>query len=210
MEILQNFVVFEGCDGSGTTTQLNILEKFFLPNKPGLPPFYKTFEPTKGSIGQIIRLGLREEIILGPQTIAMLFAADRNEHLFGTSGIVERCKRGELVVCDRYFPSSLVYRGITCGDELPARLNQDFPRPELLLFFDLESEIALKRIGKRAHREIYEYMDFQVQVRQRYKTLLPQLEAQGVRVQTIDASVPPEDVAQNVREIIQELPIFKR
>ena len=209
MEILQNFVVFEGCDGSGTTTQLNTIEQFILHNKLTLPPVYITFEPTKGSIGQLIRRSLKGEINLSPQTIAMLFAADRNEHLFGSDGIAERCRRGELVVCDRYLPSSLVYQGITCGDELPARLNQHFPRPELLLFFDIESETALKRIEKRGQKEIYEYMDFQIQVRERYKTLLPELSAQGVKVHTIDASNPPEDVARNVWEIIKELPIFK-
>ena len=210
MEILKNFVVFEGCDGSGTTTQLNILEQFFLHDKVSLPPFYKTSEPTKGSIGKLIRLSLSQEIPLNPETIAMLFAADRNEHLFGAGGLVERCRRGELVVCDRYVPSSLVYQGITCGEELPASLNRDFPDPELLLFFDIESEVAEKRIGARRNREIYEYLDFQIQVRQRYKALLPKLSAEGVRVETIDASPPAEEVARNVWEIIKELPIFKR
>ena len=210
MEILKNFVVFEGCDGSGTTTQLNTFENFYPYNEPFSPPFYKTFEPTKGSIGKLIRLSLKKEIDLSPQAIAMLFAADRYEHLFGKEGIVERCKRGELVICDRYVPSSLVYQGITCGEELPASLNSNFPAPELLLYFDIASETALERLASRETREIFEYLEFQIKARERYKALLPEFLLKGVRVETLDASDPPEDVARKVWAIVKELPIFKR
>jgi dTMP kinase len=212
MEILKNFAVFEGCDGSGTTTQLNILKDFFQRNRDrlSLPPLYKTFEPTNGSIGKLIRSALRKEINLTPKTIAMLFAADRNEHIYGLGGIVDQCGRGKLVVSDRYVPSSLVYQGITCGEEFPARLNQDFPGPELLLFFDVNTETAQKRMARREHREIYEDQDFQTKVLDRYRTILPFFTDQGVRVQIIDASFPPADVAREVWSAIEKMPIFKR
>ena len=209
MEILKNFVVFEGIDGSGTTTQLDILENYFLQNR-NLPPFHKTFEPTNGSIGKLIRLNLKGELAFNPKTTAFLFAADRNEHIYGPDGIAARCQRGQLVVSDRYLPSSLVYQGITCGEELPARLNRDFPGPELLLFFDIDPETAQKRIAGRANREIFEYLDFQIQVRERYKALIPGFAEQGVRVETIDASSSPEEVAREVWRAIEKMPIFKR
>jgi len=216
MEILRNLVVFEGCDGSGTTTQLSILEDFFQRNPDGLslPPMYKTFEPTNGSIGKLIRGALRKETRLCPETVALLFAADRREHMYSDGGIVERCNRGELVVSDRYVPSSLVYQGITCGEELPLELNRDFPGPELLLYFDIDPETAQKRIkgrefAEQTPREIYEYLDFQIQVRQRYTTLIPQFSAQGVRVEIIDASPPSEEVAREVWRAIRKMPIFK-
>ena len=138
MKILENFVVFEGCDGCGTTTQLGMLEDFFHRSNLSLPAFYRTFEPTNGSIGKMIRAVLRKELNLLPETVAMLFAADRYEHIYESGGIAERCERGELVVCDRYLPSSFVYQGLLCGDELPVRLNRDFPLPQLLLFFDID------------------------------------------------------------------------
>jgi len=211
MKILKNFVVFEGIDGSGTTTQLNLLETFFSQNreKLPLPPFHKTYEPTNSSIGQMIRSALRKEVPLEAETVALLFAADRNEHLFGKGGIEERCGRGELVVSDRYTPSSLVYQGITCGEELPLALNRDFPGPELLLFFDIDPVNAQDRIASRELKEIYEYLDFQIQVRQCYKNLLPALAEQGVRVETIDASLPPSEVAREVWKTMEKLPIFK-
>jgi len=212
MKILKNFVVFEGCDGSGTTTQIGILQDFFHRNasRLPLPPLYTTFEPTNSCIGTILRSALRGELDLAPKTVALLFAADRNEHIYGSEGIAERCGRGELVVSDRYLPSSLVYQGITCGDELPALLNSDFPSPELLLFFDIDPETAQKRIAGRKQREIFDYITFQVQVRERYKALLPNFSANGVTVQTIDASGTPEEVGAEVWAAIEKMPIFKR
>ena len=209
MAILKNFAVFEGLDGSGTTTQLNMLETFFLEKRQTLPPLYKTYEPTNGSIGELIRLNLRGEIALKPETVALLFTADRNEHVWGPKGIAERCKAGELVVSDRYLFSSLVYQGITCGDDLPVRLNRDFPRPELLIFLDIDPETAQKRMAEREQKEIFEYLEFQIQVRERYKALLPQLSAEGVNVRVINASLPAGEVAAEVWSAIKKMPIFE-
>ena len=142
--------------------------------------------------------------------MAMLFAADRNEHIYAPGGIAERCNRGELVVSDRYIPSSLVYQGLTCGEELPARLNHDFPGPELLLFLDIDPGIAQERMAGREHKEIYDLLDFQINVRRRYKNLLPILSAQGVRVEVIDASPSTEEVAGKVWAAVEKMPIFKR
>jgi dTMP kinase len=208
MTIIHNFAVFEGGDGSGTSTQLELLRKRF--DGPGLPPFHATFEPTGGPIGVLIRGVLKGEIALRPETTARLFAADRNEHLYGPEGVAERCGRGELVVSDRYVPSSLVYQGIECGDELPSSLNGAFPLPELLIFFDLESGAALKRIASRPGRDIYEYPDFQARVRSRYQALLPRYEEAGVRVERIDASLPPGEISEQVWRMIGKMPIVER
>lgn len=214
MNIIRNFVVFEGGDGSGTTTQLELLRRRFdpppgSPSLPGQKPLlYPTFEPTDGPVGRLIRSGLRGETKLRFDTLARLFAADRNEHLHAAGGVLERAGRGELVVSDRYVPSSLVYQGIECGDELPLLLNNAFPIPELILFFDLDPEIARQRIKNRPELEIYEYLDFQIKVRDRYRSLLPLFRSQGSRVETIDASKAPEEVAEEVWRAIQKMPII--
>jgi len=210
MEILENFAVFEGLDGSGTTTQIGILEAFLLQNRPAMPPFHITFEPTNGSIGKLLRSGLRGEETLKAETMAMLFAADRNEHIYGDGGIAERCKHGELVVSDRYVLSSLAYQGITCGEELPERLNQGFPAPELLIFLDIEPEAALDRIASRAQKEIYENPGFQKEVGMRYKTLLSEFASRGVRVEIIDASLSTDEIARQAWGAMKKMPIFKR
>ncbi|MDR3303255.1 MAG: dTMP kinase [Treponema sp.] len=208
MSILQNFVVFEGADGSGTTTQLNRLQRFF-PQLSNFLPLYSTCEPTSGPIGRLIRQALRGEAPLHAKTLAHLFAADRSEHLYAPDGIAERCARGELVVCDRYALSSLVYQGITCGDDTPELLNAAFPLPELLCYFDIDSRLAEKRMAKRPLKEMYEYLDFQQRVRERYHALLPRYERAGVRVERIDASESEETVARAVSQAVAKLPILQ-
>ncbi|MDR2053736.1 MAG: dTMP kinase [Treponema sp.] len=208
---IHNFAVFEGIDGSGTTTQLRLLEERFRegfsPDSP-LPPLHGTFEPTGGPVGRLIRSVLGGEISLEPATAARLFAADRNEHLYGKDGIVERCGRGEIVVSDRYVLSSLVYQGITCGEELPRKLNADFPLPELLLFFDLDPQIAAERLKARNGRDIYEYLEFQIKARDRYRALLPEYEEAGIRVEYIDASAKIGEAAEQVWRAVQKMPII--
>jgi dTMP kinase len=220
MSIIHNFAVLEGGDGTGTSTQLELLRKrfsgpaSFLPGidlpDPDLPPFHPTFEPTDGPIGRMIRSALKGELPLQNETIALLFAADRNEHLYGPDGIKALCGRGELVVSDRYVPSSLVYQGIDCGDKLPRALNRDFPDPQLLLFFDLEPKIALERLNGREERDMYEYLEFQIKVRERYMALLPEYEKRGVQVVRIDAARTPEEVAEQVWRALKKMPIFER
>ncbi|MDR2536857.1 MAG: dTMP kinase [Treponema sp.] len=203
MDIIPNFVVFEGADGSGTSTQLELLEGFFHShqNNEG-PRLYCTAEPTNSPIGSLIRRSLRGETQLDAKTLAYLFAADRNEHLFTPNGIIERCARGELVVCDRYVLSSLVYQGLTCGEELPANLNAAFPLPSLLLYFDIDSELAAKRMEERPLKDIYEALEFQTKVRERYQALLPRFAAAGVRVERIDASASVTEVMATVRQLL--------
>jgi len=208
MEILGNFAVFEGGDGSGTSTQLALLGHKFAGCRREIPVFFPTAEPMEGPIGRIIRSALKNDPPMQPDTLARLFAADRGEHLYAPNGIVERCKRGELVVCDRYVLSSLVYQGIECGEELPRSLNVPFPAPELLLFFDIDPQIAQKRIQDRPSLEIYEHLEFQKKVRERYHALLGEYRGAGVRVEIIDASQSVDKVTAEVWSHMSKMPIL--
>jgi len=209
MEILANFAVFEGGDGSGTSTQLTLLTGRFAASRPHGPAFFPTVEPSGGPISRLIRSALKNDPPLLPDTMARLFAADRGEHLYAPGGIVERCQRGELVVCDRYILSSLVYQGIECGETLPRGLNAPFPAPELLLFFDIDPQIAMERMGSRSSLEIYERLDFQKKVRERYHALLGEYRDAGVRVEVIDAAQSVEKVAEEVWSQIAKMPIMR-
>jgi dTMP kinase len=210
MEILRNFAVFEGGDGSGTSTQLGLLgQRFAGYSAPG-PVFYSTAEPTGGPIGRLIRSALKNETVLRPDSLARLFSADRGEHLYAADGIVSRCNRGELVISDRYVLSSLVYQGIECGEELPRSLNAPFPAPELLLFFDIDPQLALERLNSRPSLEIFEHLEFQKKVRDHYHSLLGEYQSAGVTVKIIDASQSVETVAGEVWRAVSNMPIMKQ
>jgi dTMP kinase len=209
MGILCNFAVLEGGDGSGTSTQLGLLEQKIADNKSNTLDFYSTYEPTGSVIGSLIRSVLKNDVSLQAETLAHLFAADRNEHLYAPCGIIERCQRGQLVVCDRYILSSLVYQGIECGINLPRILNLNFPLPELLIFFKIDPIHAMHRINNRPAKEIFEHLEFQEKVQQQYHLLIEEYRNSGVRVQIIDASQSVDNVAEEVWSAVSKMPIFK-
>jgi len=209
MDVIRNFAVIEGGDGSGTTTQLSMLKERVKREYGGKLPVFFTFEPTEGQIGRLIRAALKNEMPLNPNSLAMLFAADRNEHLYGKDGILDRTNSGWFAASDRYAMSSLVYQGIECSDNLPDMLNRRFPAPEITIFLDIEPKTALARIKNRSSLEIYEYLDFQEKVRAQYKRVIEEYRAAGAKVEIIDASKTADEVADQVWSIICQMPIFK-
>ncbi|MBP5283961.1 MAG: dTMP kinase [Treponema sp.] len=197
--ILKNFFVFEGIDGAGTTTQINLLRK-----RPDADRFVFTAEPSLSPSGKFLRQILSGEVSLDPRTTAFLFAADRNEHLYGNSsddcGIVPKCTDGKFVVSDRYLFSSLTYQSVTCGEELPQKLNEDFPLPEILFFFDIDPEISLKRVLSRGETEIYEKLDFQKATAERYKAVIDRYEKMntGMKIIRLDAARSVDEIAGEI------------
>jgi len=191
--ILENFIVFEGIDGTGTTTQLNILSRSL--SQLGIP-FYTTAEPTDSGIGQMIRKVLSGNYPVTPQTLAFLYATDRNEHLYGTGGIQEHTRSGDLVICDRYFFSSLAYQGNTCGIDIPERLNQSFPLPSLLIYFDLSPETALSRISSRGTPDIFERGEVLLKVSEAYDLILERFASEGLKILRVDGSLPIPRVSE--------------
>jgi dTMP kinase len=197
--LLKRFIVLEGGDGAGTTTQLRLLGEALA---RAAVPHWISSEPTDSPEGRLIRSILSGELTRDPGTLARLFAADRNEHLRGVGGILERLGKGEAVICDRYVLSSLAYQGVACGRELPAALNADFPLPELLLFFDLEPEASMERIRSRERFEIFEELPFQEKVRAAYRAELSNYSSSGMRVIVLDASGSVEDISRAILDAV--------
>ncbi len=198
--VLPRFIVLEGTDGTGTTTQLKTIHEALA--GAGIP-HWTTCEPTDGPIGRLIRRVLGGELSAAPGTVAHLFAADRHEHLYGPDGIAERLGRGEVVVCDRYILSSLAYQGSSCGLELPLSLNSAFPLPELVLFFDLDPRLSMSRIEGRDRRDIYETFKFQEQVRSTYEEAIRLYAPSDMEIRRIDASRAREEVSGAVLEALE-------
>jgi len=155
---VNKFIVFEGIDGSGKTTQAKLLAK-------RLNGTY-TCEPTNGEIGELIR-----KILSGKkcekETLALLFAADRIEHV---KKIEEKVKEGH-VICDRYVYSSLVYQSTQGIEEsYILEINKHAKRPDVVILLDVDLEIAMKRMEHRS-KEVFEKREFLKKIREKYLEL---------------------------------------
>lgn len=213
--ILQNFIVFEGIDGAGTSTQIEMLK-----NRPEAKDFLFTAEPTSAPIGKFLRQMLKGDFPLQNESAAYLFAADRNEHVNGklltqgntlVTGIKEACQSGRKVVSDRYLFSSLAYQSINCPPEVPRLLNSLFPLPQLLFYFEISPKDSLSRLGDRNFREIYEKEDFLNRTVQEYHNVLSEYSEkaknQGMKIVLIDAKKTKEEISANIWQEIKNLPI---
>ncbi len=141
------YICLEGIDGSGKTTQIELLEKWLT--NIGHRPF-KVSEPTKSEVGELIRKMLRSpnaSEINFQITLALLFAADR---MFLMDKIREAESEGKIVISDRCFYSSIVYQN---DDEWISQLNKHAKIPDLTILLDLEIETALERCEGTDHFE---------------------------------------------------------
>ncbi len=209
--ILQNFIVFEGIDGAGTTTQIRLLKQ-----RTEKKRFLFTTEPTSAPTGSFLRSMLSGKIPLIPQTAAYLFAADRSEHVDGplvieegsrlVTGVKKACEQNYTVVSDRYLFSSLAYQSIDCGIDLPARLNEGFALPRLLFFFDIDPKVSLARVNRRGKTEIYEKQDFLMRTKEAYEKVLERYESQktGMTIIRLDATQSPEAISDFIWKHMSE------
>lgn len=164
------FIVFEGIDGSGKSTQIKKIAQHL--KKTGID-VYSTFEPTDGPIGSLIRQMLSGKVATDQRTIASLFAADRTDHLVNKEkGLRHKIDQGATVLCDRYYFSSYAYHAQYIDMEWVIHLNSlnaEILRPDVTIFIDVDPKICLERIqSSRNEFEMYEKIDIMKKVRENY------------------------------------------
>ena len=139
------FIVFEGLDGSGQSTQARLLEEYF---KKQDRKVLLTKEPTiRSRAGKKIKAVLEEKIKIDPLELQKLFIKDRAEHL--RKKIIPALKSGKIVICDRYFFSTLAFGGLNVPMEKLIALNEKFIYPDIIFFLKVRPEECLRRINKR-------------------------------------------------------------
>jgi dTMP kinase len=203
--ILQSFIVLEGLDGAGTSTQLRLLDERL--QREGRP-HAATWEPTDGQIGRMLRSILARETRAHPRTIALLYAADRSEHVHDPgAGIIARARRGELVVCDRYVFSSMAYQGLECEPEFVSGLNAGFPLPQCLIFIDTPVDVCQERLSRRGPAELYDALAFQTRVREAYLRVIERYAGTDMQISLLDGARPAGIIHGEIWKIISGLPI---
>lgn len=191
---ISRFIVLEGLDGAGTTTQAAMLQEYFT--KLNSESFL-TREPTDGPIGKLLRDVMTGRLMrykMAEPEMALLFAADRLTH----SRLIEsKLLTGSHVVCDRYLFSSLAYQ--TLDPSISAKwvttINQDFSRPHMTVFLDVPVDECLRRISARNESPtVYEKKDFLTTIDRNYKRLSTYYREHVGPLEIIDGTMSPDDV----------------
>lgn len=200
-EMTPQFIVFEGIDGSGKTTQAEKLKDHLIQQgeRAVISP-----EPTEGIIGKLIRKAMQDKILLNQQgstfdeQMAYLFAADRHYHLFNElDGVYALMQRERShVISTRYYFSSLAYN-TNSHEEFTfiSRLNHHFPNPDLVIYLDLPVEAALERLSQYRVLEIYETKAKLSKVRENYDRIWRQYDG---NLLMLDGNSEIEEIHQKV------------
>jgi dTMP kinase len=204
------FVVLEGTDGSGTTTQCQLLVTTLV--GIGIPAM-ATREPTRGPVGELLRAVLEKRLIrasgrqasLDWSTFALLFAADRSDHV--QEEIAPALASGVWVICDRYDLSSLIYQSLTAPDPDAALpwvrdLNLQALRPDLVLVLDVDAEVAEQRRRARGGtEELFEQRELQEKLAEAY--LVAERFAPHDALEHIDGAASAVEVAAHVLKAVR-------
>jgi len=200
------FIVLEGIDGAGTTTQCQQLADW-LRGRGELA--HLTREPSDGPIGTMLRQVLSkrlqaktmsgDNVSMDPATVALLFAADRLDHL--QNEVVPYTEAGYHVVCDRYVLSSLAYQSVGVDMKFVRQINDKALAPDLTVFLQVSPEVAMQRIdANRPGRDVFETLGFQRKVAAAYDEVVKAY--RGGRVETLDGEMRPDTVFARLRGIV--------
>jgi dTMP kinase len=199
------FITFEGPEGAGKTTVINLLRaELELLGYEVL----QTREPGGIEIAEKIRNVILDKghTAMDPRTEALLYAAARRQHL--VEKVNPALNEGKIVLCDRFVDSSLAYQGYARGlgmDDVYS-INQfaiEERMPELTLYFDIDPEVGLNRINLHEQREVnrldLEDIQFHHKVREGYEILLTRFPN---RIRKINASLSLEEVLSEVKGVV--------
>ncbi len=197
------FIVFEGIDGSGKSTQIKMLAKAFEKREMA---FCETLEPTYGIAGEVLHEILSGKKKADPKVTAALFVADRLDHLTNPeNGVCKTLDEGKHVLCDRYYFSSYAYQSVEVPKEWVIsanRLAAETLRPDCTIFIDVAPEVAMERISRnRENIELYESLERLTAVRCAYMdafSLMKDVE----KVKIFDGNKLPEEIAREIEEFV--------
>lgn len=160
-------IALEGIDGAGTTTQTRLLQSALAARGHAV---HATCEPSQGPVGKLLREVLRGELAADAHTVALLFAADRLQHVRDEIQPAQRA--GQIVISDRYVLSSLAYQSLECDEAWVAAINRFAPAANLTILLDISVEMAAARRAQQGRAaERFDALDVQRRVAERYREL---------------------------------------
>jgi len=169
------FIVIEGLDGSGKTTQAARLKERFINENI---PIFSTNQPSNSELGKMARAVTQGKFKLENEALSLLFSAEHYQHL--KEAIEPALTRGEYVLCDRFYYSNVAYQGIDSAtiERIVGYIRAvlETRRPDITLFLDVEPETCINRISSnRDEISIYESLSQLKQQRERYFSIFNRL-----------------------------------
>ncbi|RKH73301.1 dTMP kinase [Corallococcus interemptor] len=206
------FIVLEGLDGAGTTTQTERLASALRADGHAV---VTTREPSDGPIGTMLRQALTGRLGLphgrGPlaqETLALLFAADRTDHLHAR--VLPALEEGKVVLCDRYVLSSLAYQGASLPMTWVDTVNAHAVSPDLTLFVGVDPNVAATRRAVRGGpAELFEADEAQRRIAKQYLKAIT-LRQKRERIVNIDGELSVEAVTDACLKQVRRLLVRKR
>jgi dTMP kinase len=197
------FIVFEGCDGCGKTTQTELLRKAIV-EATGRPCLYEREPNERNAAGAIIRSGLYGGVRFLTESMAYLHVADRLEHIEFMRPLIEA---GTSIICDRHYLSNMAYNSTEriSMEDIYAMNKPCYEalKPDLHVFLDVPCEVTkARRGGSRPDVELYDEDDKQARIRSNYYAAIEILKTKGESVAVIDASQSIEAVAKDIKEAV--------
>ena len=197
------FITFEGADGCGKTTQIELLDKYL--RDKGYTTLL-TREPGAKGLGMKIReILLNYEGEVSPNCESFLFLADRAQHV--DCIIKPALKEGKIVLCDRHTDSTVAYQGYGRGLDLD-RINElnkiavSGLKPDLTVVLDVDIETSMQRVGKEKDRMESAGIEFFKRVRQGFLEIAKN---EPNRVKVINSSDTIENIHKKVVELVEAL-----
>jgi dTMP kinase len=202
------FIVFEGTDGSGTSTQAKILAENLA--KKGLKVF-KTAEPSSDFLGKILRETLQKKHELSPKAFQLLFFADREQHV--QNEVLPALARGEIVICERYNWSSIAF-GVSenVDRNFLENLSSAFLEPDHTFFMNISAEKSLKRVILRGEKLEHFETSEKLKIVQEVMLNLAERSAFTKRSSILNATDSIEAIAKNIEMIVSPIitPLSKK
>lgn len=195
------FIVLEGLDGAGTSTQCALLAEWL--QELG-HPVIATREPTEGPWGKQARHALRGETSLSPLSLAFTFMADRAYHL---ADLRDRTVSGAIIISDRYFFSYLAYQQTESSKSLEWFLKtvEPLPLPDLTVFLDVPPDVCVARMQQRSSQvERFEQLAMLQRIDSAYRRVFSAYEQQDYHIANIDGQPSADAVQAVLRSIVKD------
>lgn len=201
-KFLGKFLVIEGLDGSGKSTQIRLLGEELAKRKVR---HYLTREHTReGIIGKVIERVVSGQEKLDPIALQLLFVVDRLDHL--RREIEPELKKGRLVVCDRYYWTTVAYGSLVAEKNWFIKVNRYCLEPDLTIYLDINPKEAVLRLKARGEKmTIFEKLSHLKYFKKIYDWLLEKFPDKSVRV---DGKRSPKKITRDIIKILEERGLF--